>query len=248
MARLTALVDPHRLEVALNAAPGDLHPDAAYIVRKQLEEADLVLVNKTEALTATETSVLRKKVEDALPGRDVRCISALAGLGVEEWLAAAQGEGVAGGRILDVDYDRYAAGEAALGWLNTRRTLACTGPAADWQAFCGVLMGALRDALDQRMLPIGHLKLLLSTDEGHLVASLTRAGGAISCFGRTGPSREADLVLNARVETTPDDLESIVRRALAAAAGSDLRVTIQAIRALRPGRPVPTFRYTEAVG
>ena len=95
LARLSVLVDPHRIDAALDARRGDLHPDAAYILRKQMEEADLILLDKTEALTATE----------------------------------------------DVDYDRYAQGEAGLGWLNARSTLTCTGPVADWESFCAALMG-----------------------------------------------------------------------------------------------------------
>jgi Ni2+-binding GTPase involved in maturation of urease and hydrogenase len=249
LGRLSVLVDPERLAAALDGRLTDgLHPSAAYVLRKQLEEADLILVNKTDALTAAETAALRARVEAGFPGQEVRLISALEDVGVEEWLAAAQGEGSVGSRILDVDYDTYAEGEAVLGWLNARISLASAGRAADWGAFCASFMGSLRDALDARALPVGHVKMLLSSSEGHEVASLTRTAGSISSRGQVGRTGEADLVVNARVQTSPESLESIVRDALAAAAGSDVRVTIRTMRSLRPGRPIPTFRYAAAVG
>jgi hypothetical protein len=92
------------------------------------------------------------------------------------------------------------------------------------------------------------VKLLLSTRDGQLFASLTRTAGRIAYQGDVGPSAEAALVLNARVETSPESLEASVRTALQAAAGGTVAVAIRTFRSLRPGRPVPTFRYSEAIG
>jgi len=46
-------------------------------------------------------------------------VSGVTGEGVEAWLDEVLScRRVAGSRMLDVDYDRYAAAEAELGWLN----------------------------------------------------------------------------------------------------------------------------------
>ena len=50
IAPLTVLADPMRLNAILSGESAGLHPDAAYIFRKQLEESDLILLNKCDLL------------------------------------------------------------------------------------------------------------------------------------------------------------------------------------------------------
>jgi len=245
--RLSVLVDPVRLRVLLDGGRGDgLHPSAVYILRKQIEEADILVVNRADTLADGESTELRARAATAFPGHEIRWMSALADHGVGEWLAAALDGGPAGSRVLDIDYDTYAEGEAVLGWLNATVHLASrTGH--DWGAFCSTLLGRLREEITARGLPVGHVKMLLSAGGQHQVASLTRSGGALSVEGRTTPSRDAMLTVNARVETSPEELEGLVRRALAAAAGAAIAADVRTMRALRPGRPVPTYRYASVV-
>jgi len=54
-------------------------------------------------------------------------------------------------------------------------------------------------------------------------------------------------VINARVETTPDTLENLVREALEQVAGPDIDVTTEDLRVLSPGRPTPTHRILTVV-
>ncbi len=247
--RLTVLVDPARLDALLDGGSADgLHPSAVYIVRKQIEEADLLVVNQADTLKESERIALGARATAAFPGHDIRFMSALAGHGVAEWLAAALGDGPAGSRILDVDYDTYAEGEAVLGWVNATVRLSSLDAEVDWSVFCSSLMGRLRDETTARGLPVGHVKLLLSAGGQCLAASLTRTGGALSAHGHTAPSREAELIVNARVETSPEELEALVARALAATASPRIAARVRTMRALRPGRPVPTYRYTASVG
>jgi Ni2+-binding GTPase involved in maturation of urease and hydrogenase len=249
LGRLSVLVDPQRLAALESRRPAErLHPSAAYILRKQLEEADLIVVTKTDTLATAEQNALRASLEAEFPEQEIRFLSALDGTSVAEWLHAALGEGTIGSRILDVDYDTYAEGEAVLGWLNARIDLASPAEPADWRAFGASLMRDLQEAFTARGLPVGHVKLLLSTRDGQLFASLTLTAGRIAYQGEVGRSTEAALVLNARIETSPESLEAIVRTALKAAAGGTIGVTIRTLCSLRPGRPVPTFRYSEAIG
>jgi hypothetical protein len=55
------------------------------------------------------------------------------------------------------------------------------------------------------------------------------------------------LVLNARVEMPPEELETLVRRHLSAAATGGVAAEIVHLRSLRPGRPRPTHRYRRVV-
>ena len=130
LAPLTVLADPDRLLDALEARSSDLHEATAYIYGLQLEEADRILVTKSDSLD--------EGVGDAIVGLTrqaysvpVDAIAAASGEGVAQWLDATLAGGPVGARILDIDYDRYALGEAVMGWLNaTVRVSAATHTAA----------------------------------------------------------------------------------------------------------------------
>ena len=59
---LTVLADPARLTDILEGGNADLHPSAAYIYRKQLEEADIILITKSDLLQFQELEQLIKKL------------------------------------------------------------------------------------------------------------------------------------------------------------------------------------------
>jgi hypothetical protein len=148
-----------------------------------------------------------------------------------------------------VDYDTYAEGEAAFGWLNAAIDLAAGGRGGEWRGFCRRLMESLRESFRRRRAEVGHVKLILSCPGGgRLLANLTRTGGEVTLRGRIDASpAEARLLLNARVEMPPGELESVVREALAGSAGADVAVRVAHMQSLTPGRPRPTHRYGTVV-
>jgi len=247
MARLSVLADPVRIAAALDSPVTGMHPSSAYVVRKQLEEADIIVLNKADLLSAGEASELRVRVEAAFPETEVLLVSAQNGLGVDEWLASTQADGPVGRKILEIDYDTYAEGEAVLGWLNADVALASIGRAVDWRGFGETLMGSLRDAFQREGAAVGHVKILLTSGAETLSANLTRARGSVSLRGDVSKSSSAELIVNARVEVSPDELEAAVRAAVAAAGGTGIKATFRSLHSLRPGRPRPTHRYAEAI-
>lgn len=245
LAPLSVLTDPIRLKDVLAGRPLAMHDSAAYIFRKQLEEADLIVLNKTDLLPADELADLRRLVAGRFPGATVRCLSAQEGTGVDDWLAEVLGGGPAGTKIAEVDYDTYAEGEAVLGWLNASADLTAPGGEAGWPTFCVRLMSGLQEAFRQGRAEVGHVKALVSSDAGRYVANLTRTDDRVQLRGRMdGSPKQARLILNARVQMPPQDLEVIVRRELAEAAGASIAVRLDHLHCLSPGRPHPTYRYT----
>jgi Ni2+-binding GTPase involved in maturation of urease and hydrogenase len=248
LAPLSVLADPDRLREVLSDQGNTLHPSAAYILRKQLEEADLVVINKTDTLSAAALADLVALATKELPGVRVTSISARGGEGVDDWLAAALGRGQAGRRVADVDYDTYAEGEAVLGWLNAAVALASTDPEIDWQRYALNLMENLRQACVTRRADVGHIKLILSAPAGSLVANLTRTQEQPQVRGNiVGSPPEVRMVLNARVAMPPEDLERLTHAALTAAACTGTSTTVTHLQSLRPGRPNPTHRYKDVV-
>jgi len=248
LSSLSVLADPQRLGDVLSDKQDVLHASAAYIFRKQLEEADLLVINKIDTLMPEERRRLEKLIAEWLPRAVVRFVSARTGEGVEAWLDEVLSATPAGSRIVDVDYDTYAEGEAVLGWLNADIQLSAEVQKVEWDAVCRDLLNELHTRFRERQARIGHVKLLLTAAYGQCSGNLTGLGCEPVVQGRIdGSPTTVDLVLNARVEMPPEDLERIVRESLTKVGGQRLRIDIRHLRALRPGRPQPTHRYDAVV-
>ncbi len=233
------------------AAPSPFPSSVLYIYEKQLEEADLIVLNKTDAIPEDERAELEATLAERFPRVPYLTMSALTGDGVERWLEHILQDAPAGQRITEVDYDLYAAGEAALGWLNAavrlRAARAVDAPAF-WPAFCLDLVTRIQRELVACPAEIAHLKLRLSTSGGDLVANLTSNDDAPDRRGTiAGTPQEASLLLNARVRIAPDELEGVVRRCLDAAADGTLEMTVEALESFSPARPRPVHRYDAVI-
>ena len=233
----------HGMKILRRSGKGGFSPQAEYIFRKQLEEADFILLNRIDELPASEIAELSELLEAQFPGRPLLKISARTGEGFTEFVELLAHPGEYGRQQMEVDYDVYAEGEAELGWLNAQVLLT----AANNFALDEVLVGLL-ERLQQRLRAIdaetAHLKLI-GMWEGHYgVSNLVsnQSEPTLSLPSRCTTHR-AELVVNARVAIDPEQLADLVREELAHEA---LRVSghadIKTIQSFRPGRPVPTHR------
>jgi len=147
---LSVLADPLRLKAILSDNADTLHPNAAYIFRKQLEEADLVVINKMDLVPPAEKARLEELMATHFPRATVRYVSARTGEGLESWLDEVLSAQAADTRILDIDYDVYAEGEAVLGWLNAEVQLSAASDRVEWRAFCSDLLASLHTTFREK--------------------------------------------------------------------------------------------------
>lgn len=254
LAPFSVLVDGKQVRVldrmhraAEQQEPGRFPDDVLYIYQKQLEEADAIVLNKADLLSPAELAELRGMLAARLPDTPVLAMSALSGEGIDAWLDFVLQDRPAGGKIVSVDYDVYAAGEAALGWMNASAKLHARDE-TDWQAFAGGLLEAIRGELCRQSAEIAHLKLYLTAADGHLVGNLTSNDGTVSLRGNLDRTpRDVALLINARVHATPEMLRGAVEKSLQAAVGDRIEMTITNVRSFFPGRPQPTHRYRDVV-
>jgi G3E family GTPase len=221
---------------------GDEHtgvsPQAAYIFRQQLAEADFIAINRCDQLAPAEIEELRGAVLAAHPQIPVIAMSAKTGLGREALVDVLERRGEFGRRVLAVDYDSYSAGEAELGWLNTT-LLATADVPLDVDAFLLDLLRRARDLLRAQRAETAHVKAIALGGGRHAAANLIHnaaepeATHVAACL-----LDRFQVVLNARVACDPLTLRAKLEQAwtaTAAAFGAELQVAH--LQCFSPGRP-----------
>ena len=253
VAPLTVLVEPARVRELLSerdATGRQSNGPTAYLLRKQLEDARVLVLTKTDLLSDPEERVLTATLQRSFPAAEVLAMAATTGRGVEalrdRWLGTSAHAPEAGNDdvgLRAIDYALYARAEAELAWLNAEVSILAPEP-QDPVPWLGTLLAAVSDRCDHQALRIGHVKAQLVTPDGAAKASVLRAGDPAAFDLRSASSfARARLLLNARVRARPVELEAIVREGIAE---TDARMgtasTLQVLRCFSPPPPRPTHR------
>jgi Ni2+-binding GTPase involved in maturation of urease and hydrogenase len=249
VAPLSVLVDPFRCAQALGL--GDearFSEKVIYIYRKQLEEADLIVVNKVDLLAPALRASLASALRRDFPRARVLEVSCQTGEGLAGWFDLLLSETLEARPAVEVDYDLYAGGEALLGWLNARAAFTADSP-VDGPAFMLALARRLKKELASRGVEIAHCKMSIESGRPSDFAAISLISSAEEpavTWPSAVPVREGLLILNLRAEADPDLLRNEVMTALFTFPGVSMRV--EEIAAFRPGRPTPTHRFATLAG
>jgi G3E family GTPase len=233
----------HGRKILKNETGSGFSPKAAYIFRKQLEEADAILINRIDELSRVELDELAKLIDEQHPGVPLLRVSARTGDGFAPLLEFIEQRGNFGRRVLDLDYDIYAEGEAELGWLNSSLVVTAKSPFALDQLLLDVIT-RLRNALATEGAETAHLKAIGLWEGFYGVANLvsSQSPPELSLPSNCQAS-EVNLIVNARVAIDPQTLREHVHREVNAAALSrNAKADFRQTQSFRPGRPVPTHR------
>jgi Ni2+-binding GTPase involved in maturation of urease and hydrogenase len=242
IAPLSVLVDPMRALRALDLEPGrSFSKKVLYVYGKQLEEADVIVINKIDAVEPERVARLREALAARFDARVIE-MSARSGDGLEAWFDAVAGESAAAADM-PIDYTVYGEGEALLGWLNA--TVGVTGDALDGNAWLEALGREIAARLSAQQIEIAHFKMTLSPHgEGGDIAVLNQVGSdraAEQAHRLAAPIDEGTLILNLRAEGDPSALREAVLEGLIATADK-ARTAIEHMEHFRPSQPSPTHR------
>lgn len=238
---LTVLADPYRLKSVLN----DSSDPASYIIYKQFEEADVILINKSELLKDIEMEKLVKDTKSEWPTAKIFVASVKDGTGIDEWLSYVLNNTKTGTKILDIDYDIYAEGEAAFGWVNAKYKLKNSN---DFEKKSKKLLETLIDEFFSRKLNVGHVKFLLQSHTDLLIGNITgvKENSTLRLIKKKEDVNEVTLIVNGRVETSPEQLRDIIETSVNTVF-KDNMPKLEICNSLIPGRPNPTHRYNKVV-
>jgi len=249
IAPLSVLVDPIRAQRVLGLAPGGQFSEKVlYIYRKQLEEADLIVINKRELLDAAQLDRLRLKLAEEFPRAKVLAVSARTGAGLDDWFSQITATEQVARVAMDVDYEVYAEGEALLGWLNATVTLS-NQKGFDGNQIIRDLADALRRLLAEAKAEVAHLKMTLEPNDAGLgdlaVINLVRNDFVPELSQELSDWLDAGkLIINCRAEGSPDTLNAALNAALTEVGKRhpNLFLRLEHLEHFRPGKPQPTHR------
>lgn len=239
----------HGLKILKGDAGSGFSPKAAYIFRKQLEEADAIVLNRIDELELEALTELQELVAEAFPQTPLLKMSARTGQGFDQLALFLDQQGAFGRKILDIDYDTYAEGEAELGWLNATFSVE-SATAVPLDALLLDVVRSLQGPLEKQGAEVAHLKAIGLGDTSFGVANLVASGLSpeLSMPSHARIQR-VELIVNARVAVDPVELEQLVREIVpAVCAAHGASVSVGTLQSFRPGRPTPTHRYATAKG
>ena len=241
---LVVLLKPNHGQKILSGGSGrGFSPQAEYIFLKQLEEADAIAVNKIDRLSEAQQAELLTLIGERFPGIPAFGLSAREGTGMADLIAAAEADPQPRGRMMEMDYETYAQGEAELGWLNCQIS-AQAEERFELDALVLALVAGVGTALSEAGCEIAHLKVLGQTLENAAVAnrvgSDTEAELSLASQIKT---QAADLLVNVRVAADPEQLREAVKQ-VAQSIRSEMGIELEVgnLQCFRPAKPEPTHR------
>ena len=251
IAPVSVLVDPVRARRVLGLEEGGkFSSKVLYIYRKQLEEADIIVINKIDLLDERQLSSLRDALATEFPQAEIMEIAARESRNLKEWFDQMTSSEQQARDPMEVDYDVYAEGESLLGWLNCTAQLSASEP-FDAGEILNAISARIQQRLQSQQAEIAHLKMTLSPDQA--------IGGAIAAMSLVRNDfvpelsleledrvQSGQLIINLRAEAAPELLREIVTESLHALPGAEAK--LEHIEAFRPGYPTPTHRFTSALG
>ena len=225
----------------------DFSKDVGYIYRKQMEEAEMLVINKCDLLTEVQLEKLRRELERSYPGRRMLTVSAHDGDGLEDWFELLLTESSDTKSLMQVDYERYGIGEALLGWLNATVEIPARQSGKGGAEILHGLMHAIAEGMERREIPVARCKASLQDDTGAILrVQLTRSGDKPVFAGELGGAlRGGRLLINLCAEAEPERLSEIVTQTLARTLGG-ITHEITEFACFKPGQPVP-MRRVEAL-
>jgi G3E family GTPase len=245
-APLSVVLDARRALAALGGKKNkrSFHRDVGYVYRKQLEEAEWLVVNKIDLLDDDSLEDLKVRLENNFPGKRLFFVSAKTGLGLDEWIEALVTSESGPEAMMEIDYERYAIGEALLGWVNLEGSVTLSEEeAGPWLEKLGTKIAQAMDAGGHE---VGHFKMSLEGAGKRWRVHQVMGGEEIELAedklaGReTGRMPILRFLVNLRAEGEAEVLQGLVHSALSEISGP--KATFSQEAAFQPGKPEPTHR------
>lgn len=221
----------------------------AYIYSKQIEEAEILIVNKCDLIGPEMLEKLKLLVLAKFPEKKILYQNSLDKESVRKWIEILNypsGEIIPVRKSLDIDYQRYGMGEADLAWFDQEIEICSTS--VDTVELGKQIVGRILCETESRNWTIGHLKFILEANgRAEKISFTTNINRSDLEELLLTKSSEVRLIINARVETDPDSLKQMIAGVVQSVrSGNDATILELNTSAFKPGFPNPTHRMRNA--
>lgn len=216
-----------------------------YIYKKQLEEADIIIVNKIDLLSKIQLEGIQQLIAQRYPLKKILFQNSFEPKSIKQWLKALTEFKPQTRKSLELDYDIYGDGEAELAWLDAGIEIYTH----DKNAFkAGIaLINKIYAKINDQNLPIGHLKFLISDGIQQKKISFTSGNQPFFYTDKiTSVAGKIDIIINARVQTEPEYLKSNILDCIDEwKKKTGFTLILKNTSAFKPGYPKPTHRILD---
>lgn len=241
----SSFVDSRMLLGHLQGEELPFSAETNYIWEKQIEEAEILIVNKIDLLSDSEFDAIKELSKKSFPLKVVLFQNSLDKKSVNKWIDTLNlsQEGKIR-KSIEVDYVKYGAGEANLAWLDEELEFV-TEDASSVQVTYDFIR-ELTHKIVNRSLPVGHLKYFLSFNgNAQKISYTTILDKDISGPESFEKADSVDLLINARIQTSPEELKNILFDVLDQFKSlNGLKVNEKFISYFQPGFPNPTYHMS----
>jgi len=240
---LSVVVDPKRIKKLLMEENSGFHSEINYLFQKQLEEADIIVLNKIDSLSEEEIKKIMDFIKTKFKAADVVCVSAKNNLNIDKWINKIYDVNATKARTLDIDYKVYGDAEARLGWLNLTASLESEKD-VNITCFIEKVMNELKSEFIKNNFEIAHLKIYGVSEEDWCKASITTINEELD-FSKTciKTSSRWNVIINARIDAEPEALKSILEKIFFSAVEVEhMKILDLNMECFKPGKPNPTYR------
>jgi len=239
---LSVFTDVRLLEKYLLNEELPFQEGVIYIFEKQIEEADLLIMNKSDLFHPSRLQNLLRLTELKYPSKRLLVNSSMIDDNITNWLQVINTQNTFPHHRLEINYQTYGVGEQSLTWYDANIKIAYTN--AEFHKWMDDFINRLLKTLNQMNIRIGHLKFLLDDGVNHQ---------KISVISEVEIDRElswtkgfwhspVNFMINARLECRNVGIESIIRSLLTSNLPAFMHVEITDEKAFQPGFPKPTYR------
>jgi G3E family GTPase len=243
---ISVFADAALLYSILDGTSGFIEDAVQYIYKKQLEEADILVINKIDLLATGELQQVKEMIEGSYPGKIILYQDSFSENDISNWLQTmADFQLPVSRKSLELDYDLYGAGEAALAWLDKKISIHTQGQVAIETAI--QLAARIAYKIKISGYTIGHLKFFLGDDDGWFSKiSYTTSGRMIDMVTDGHPTQHIRMLINARVQTSPELLLGLVADLIhETMTEKGCRILHEKENAFQPGYPRPLHRIAD---
>lgn len=245
----SVLVDARLLQAFLAGRELPFQEGIVYIFSKQIEETDVLVINKADLLPEVDRQKLVSMASLRYPTKTILLQSSFNDQDIQTWLRRIESVALAPQNEISLDYQLYGTAEQELAWYDAILKIHITKeePYLALERFLSNVV----DTINVQKMDVGHLKLIIEDQQHFQKISMTAQPDSVSNqFDSIDHSwnRDLRLFLNARVACQANELANLFQECIRQWQKSGVDVLIESEEAFHPGFPSPTHRMVGSPG